>query len=45
MLRVNEIRLPIDHPPQALEAAVRERLRLKGAEPVRFEVAKRAHDA
>jgi hypothetical protein len=45
MLRVNEIKLPIDHPPEALEAAVRERLKLKGAELARFEVAKRAHDA
>ena len=45
MLRVNEIRLPIDHPPQALEAAVRERLKLKTGERFRFEVAKRAHDA
>ncbi|HQP20182.1 MAG TPA: hypothetical protein PLG07_07695, partial [Phenylobacterium sp.] len=45
MLRVNEIKLPIDHPPQALEAALRARLGLEGAELVRFEVAKRAHDA
>ncbi len=45
MLRVNEIKLPIDHPPQALEAAVRARLGLAGAELVRFDVAKRAHDA
>ncbi len=45
MLRVNEIKLPIDHPPQALEAAVRTRLGLEGAELLRFEVAKRAHDA
>lgn len=42
MLRLTEIRLPLDHPPEALEAALRERL---GAAPLAWQVARRGFDA
>ena len=35
MLRLTELRLPLDHPPEALDAAVAERL---GAVPLRYSV-------
>lgn len=42
MLRLTEIRLPLDHPPEALEAAVRERL---GEAPLAWQVTRRGFDA
>ena len=32
MLRLTELKLPLDHPPEAIEAAVRARLNLHGDE-------------
>jgi hypothetical protein len=45
MIQLNELRLPIDHVPQALEQAICERLELKPKELIRFEIFKRSVDA
>jgi len=45
MLRITELRLPLDHAEPALQAAVLERLGLKAAELRSFKVARRAWDA
>ena len=45
MLRLTELRLPLDHPPEALEAAIAERLSLAPGALERFSVFKRGHDA
>lgn len=43
MLRLTEIRLPLDHPPEALDAAVR--ARLGGAEVSGVTIFRRGYDA
>ncbi len=45
MLRVTEIRLPLDHPPGAIVRAVAGRLRVKPEELLSCVVVRRAHDA
>ena len=45
MLRLTELKLPLDHPPEAIEAAIRARLGLRGDELRAFHVARRAWDA
>jgi uncharacterized FAD-dependent dehydrogenase len=45
MLRLTELKLPLDHGPDALRAAILERLRVPAHELVNFEVFRRAHDA
>ena len=45
MIRINELRLPLDHPAQALQQAVAERLKIKAASIRQFTVFKRSHDA
>ncbi len=45
MLRLTELRLPIDHAPEALPAAIIARLKLGKDELVDFTVFKRSHDA
>ncbi|WP_211869151.1 NAD(P)/FAD-dependent oxidoreductase [Neoroseomonas terrae] len=45
MLRLTELKLPLDHPPDALEAAVRARLGLRGDELRAMHIARRAWDA
>ncbi|MGE4219427.1 MAG: NAD(P)/FAD-dependent oxidoreductase [Alphaproteobacteria bacterium] len=45
MLRLTELRLPLDHPEDALDAAIRRRLKLSPADPMRFTVARRGYDA
>jgi uncharacterized protein len=45
MLRLTELRLPLDHPPEALAAAVQARLGLQPGELLSVEVARRAWDA
>jgi uncharacterized FAD-dependent dehydrogenase len=45
MLRITELRLPLDHAPQALHPAVLQRLGLLEAELQRFSVFRRAWDA
>ena len=45
MLRLTEIKLPLDHGPDAIRAAVLKRLRIPASELVSTAVFKRAHDA
>ena len=45
MLRLTELRLPIDHPPEALPAAIARKLGVAPAEIVDFTVFKRGYDA
>ena len=45
MIRLTELRLPLDHPPEALPAAIAQRLGLAPAELRSFAVYKRSHDA
>lgn len=45
MIRITELRLPIDHTPQALEAAILNQLGIASKDLVRFEVFKRSYDA
>ena len=45
MLRLTELTLPIDHPPEALRAAAAERLGVAESGIVSLSIARRAHDA
>ena len=45
MIRVTELALPLDHPEQALRAAILQRLQLREAELLSFTVFKRSYDA
>ncbi len=45
MLRITELKLPINHADEALPAAVCKRLRITPREMVRYKVARRANDA
>jgi len=45
MIRITELRLPIDHAPEALEAAILTQLGIALKDLVRFEVFKRSYDA
>ncbi|WP_026220989.1 NAD(P)/FAD-dependent oxidoreductase [Thiofilum flexile] len=45
MLRLTELRLPLDHPPEALKAALIERLQIAAADLQAFKVFKRGYDA
>lgn len=45
MLRITELKLPLDHTPQALEDAIVERLGITPAELVRYAIARRGNDA
>ena len=45
MLRITELKLPLNHPEEALAAAIRERLRITPRELIRYTIARRAHDA
>jgi hypothetical protein len=45
MLRLTELRLPLDHAPEAIAAAVQARLGLQPADVLSLEVARRAWDA
>jgi len=45
MLRLTELKLPLGHPPEAVKAAVADRLRLPAAEILECQVVRRAHDA
>ncbi len=45
MLRINELRLPLDHPDGALRAAIVARLRIADADLVEFSVFRRGYDA
>lgn len=45
MLRLTELKLPLDHTPEALEAALLKRLKLSKQELTRFTVFRRGYDA
>ncbi len=45
MIRITELSLPLDHPPEALRAAILRRLNLKDADLLEFTVFKRSYDA
>ena len=45
MLRITELKLPLDHTPKALEAAIVERLGTTPADLVRYTIARRGNDA
>jgi hypothetical protein len=45
MLRLTELKLPLDHPPEALPAAILERLGVPAEDLLTYAVARRAHDA
>ncbi len=45
MLRISELKLPLNHPEEALAAAIRERLRITPRDLIRYTIARRAHDA
>ena len=45
MLRLTDIKLPLDHAPDALRAAILKALKLPGDQLVAFQVFKRGHDA
>ena len=45
MLRLSELKLPLDHPAEALPAAIVARLGIAPAELLRWEIARRANDA
>jgi hypothetical protein len=45
MLRISELKLPLDHAPEALPAAIAKRLGVRPADLVSWSVWKRAHDA
>ncbi|HEU0095104.1 MAG TPA: FAD-dependent monooxygenase, partial [Rhizomicrobium sp.] len=45
MLRLTDIKLPLDHGPDALKAAILRKLKLPADQLLDFAVAKRAHDA
>ena len=45
MIRITELRLPIDHPPEALEAALLARLKITKTQLLGFDIFKRSYDA
>ena len=45
MIRITELRLPINHAPEALEEAILKRLNLQSQDLIRAEVFKRSYDA
>ena len=45
MLRLTELKLPLDHPPEALRAAILKRLELADEELLDFSIFKRSYDA
>ncbi len=45
MIRITELRLPIDHAPETLEAEILKKLAIAPKDLVRFEVFRRSYDA
>ena len=45
MLRLSEIKLPLDHPEDALESAILQRLEITANDLLKFTVARRGFDA
>ena len=45
MIRITELRLPVDHAPEAVEEVILKRLNLSPKDLIGFEVFKRSYDA
>ncbi|WP_374349814.1 NAD(P)/FAD-dependent oxidoreductase [Chitinimonas sp.] len=45
MLRITELKLPLDHTPEQLQATIIKRLKVRPADLIRFEVFRRGYDA
>ena len=45
MIRIDQIKLPLDHPPEALEDAILSRLRIPRSQLIRHSLVKRSIDA
>jgi len=45
MIRITELRLPIDHAPEALEVAILKRLKIAPQDLIQFQIFKRSYDA
>jgi len=45
MLRISELKLPLDHPPEAMAPAICQRLGIEPADLLNHAIARRAHDA
>jgi hypothetical protein len=45
MLRLTQLKLPLDHPPEAIEAAILKRLGIQASELVRYRIFRRGVDA
>ena len=45
MLRINELKLPLEHPSEALRAVIVQRLKIKSDELLSVTIFKRSHDA
>ena len=45
MIQITELRLPIDHTPQDLEASILSRLNISAMDLIRFQIFKSSHDA
>jgi len=45
MIRITELRLPISHPPEAVEAAILKRLDISAKDLIAFDIFKRSYDA
>ena len=45
MIRINELSLPLDHPPEALQQAILARLEIPAADLLKVTVFKRSYDA
>ena len=45
MIRITELRLPIHHAPEEIEAAILKRLKLSPKDLISFEIFKRSYDA
>lgn len=45
MLRLSEIKLPLDHPPEAITTAILQKLKIQADELLGYEIFKRSYDA
>ena len=45
MLRLSEIKLPLDHAPEAIATAIIQKLKIQPTDLIRYEIFKRSHDA
>ncbi len=45
MLRLTEVKLPLDHPPEAIEMAILKKLQIAAADLIGYKIFKRSYDA